>query len=261
MPWLADTHAHLDFPQFNEDLDRVLERARAAGLEFILNVGTSEASSGNVAGMSERHSLLWAAVGVHPHYASQVTRDCLDRLDELARSPRVIAIGETGLDFFRDRCPRNVQIAAFKGHLSLAANLGKPVIIHSRDAHSETLQVLRSEPIPHRKGIMHCFSGSAKEASAFLDLGFYISLAGPLTYPRAHELRLLLHEIPADRLLLETDCPYLSPQPYRSMRNEPSYIKTTYERAALALDLSLEQLAAQLRGNISRLFPEVGIES
>ncbi|MEW5785091.1 MAG: TatD family hydrolase [Bacillota bacterium] len=257
MPWLADSHAHLDFPQFKEDLASVLERAREAGLGFILNVATGEESSSRVVELCELSPLLWAAVGVHPHYAAQLSPLCLQRLAILSQNRRVLAIGETGLDYYRDHCPRDVQMDAFRAHLRLASSLDKPLIVHSREAHAETLRLMREEPLPLRNGIMHCFSGNRHEANAFLELGFYISVAGPVTYPRSHELRALMRAIPPERLLLETDAPYLSPQPFRSLRNEPAYIRATYERVALTLSMSIEKLAGQIQSNLLCLFPEI----
>ena len=255
MPALADTHAHLTFPDYDADLNLVLQRACDAGLEFILNVGTDLPTSRWAVGMCRRG--LWAAVGVHPHYADRVTPATLQDLAALAANPCVLAIGETGLDYYRNRCPRELQIESFKVHLRMATLLNKPVIIHSREAHAAILELLRQEPLPAKRGIMHCFSGSVAEARAFLDLGFHISLAGPVTYPRAHELRALLHQLPLDRLLLETDSPYLAPQPYRGLRNEPSYIQATYERVAAALGLDVARLADQINDNIRQLFPEI----
>ncbi len=213
MPALAVRERHLTFPDYDADLNLVLQRACDAGLEFILNVGTDLPTSRQAAGMCRRGRGLWAAVGVHPHYANRVTPAVLQEIAALAADPCVLAIGETGLDFYRNGCPRDLQVESFKAHLRMAALLDKPVIIHSREAHAVTLELLRQEPLPTQKGIMHCFSGSVAEAGAFLDLGFYISLAGPVTYPRAHELRALLHQLPPERLLLETDSPYLAPQP------------------------------------------------
>ncbi|NLY39753.1 MAG: TatD family hydrolase [Firmicutes bacterium] len=255
MPALADTHAHLTFPDYDADRNLVLQRAADAGLGFILNVGTDLPTSRWAVGMCRRG--LWAAVGVHPHYADRVTPATLQDLAALAANPCVLAIGETGLDYYRNRCPRELQIESFKVHLRMATLLNKPVIIHSREAHAAILELLRQEPLPAKRGIMHCFSGSAAEARAFLDLGFHISLAGPVTYPRAHELRALLHQLPLDRLLLETDSPYLAPQPYRGLRNEPSYIQATYERVAAALGLDVARLADQINDNIRQLFPEI----
>lgn len=259
MARLVDTHAHLDFPQFENDLDAVLERAFQAGVGLIINVGTSEKSSRQVISLSSRHPRLWAAVGVHPHYAGRVSSRWLERLSDLAKSPRVLAIGETGLDFYRNLSPPQVQDRLFREQLRLACRLDKPVIVHSRAAGAATLAVLKEEPLPSRAGVMHCFSGDINEALVYLELGFYLSVAGKVTYPRSHSLRDLLKEIPPERLLLETDAPYLSPQAYRGLRNEPAYIKATYERVSLVLDLAPEDLARRVESNARRLFPELSL--
>ncbi|HOJ84207.1 MAG TPA: TatD family hydrolase [Bacillota bacterium] len=250
---LIDSHAHLNFPQYKADLEQVLARAREAGVGMIINVGADESSSEAAVKLSESYPQLWASVGVHPHAAAGVSPRYRSKLADLAANRRVLAMGEMGLDFYRDLSPRPTQEKVFREQLELAAELNRPVIIHSRAAHARTLQVLR-EIRPPRAGIAHCFSGSSKELDAFLELGFYISIAGPVTYPRSHELRALLKEIPAGRLLLETDAPYLSPLPHRGKRNEPAFIRATYERVALALDMELDSLARQVQANITRLF-------
>lgn len=256
MTVLIDTHAHLDFPQFKKDLGEVLERARQAGVAAILNAGTDERSSKRSVELSRQYSWISAAVGIHPHGAVKVQDNWLDRIEALAGQDAVVAIGETGLDFFRNLSPRDVQERVFREHIRLACRVEKPVIIHSRQAHSETLKILKEEELPSPGGVMHCFSGDLRWAEAFLDLGFYISIAGPVTYPRSHELRDLLKYIPEDRLLFETDAPYLSPQAHRSERNEPAFIRLTYERAALALGMELDGLSKQVYLNAIRLFSD-----
>ncbi|NLA27219.1 MAG: TatD family hydrolase [Firmicutes bacterium] len=253
MARFIDTHAHLNFPQFRADLEQVLARSRAAGVGMIINVGSDETSSETAVALSETNPQLWAAVGIHPHSASGASSRYRSRLSGLAAKRRVLAIGEIGLDFYRDLSPRPIQERVFREQLELAAELNMPVIIHSREAHSRTVQILREMSTP-RAGIAHCFSGSKKDLDAFLELGFYISIAGPVTYPRSHALRALLKEIPAERLLLETDAPYLSPLPYRGKRNEPSFIKATYERVALVLEMELDSLAHLVQTNVTRLF-------
>jgi TatD DNase family protein len=253
---LIDTHAHLDFPQFKGDLELVLDRARKAGVVAVLNAGTDLRSSGRSVELSRQYPQISASVGIHPHGASGVQANWIEELEKMAGLDLVLAIGETGLDFFRNLSPRESQVDLFREHLRLACRVGKPVIIHSRDAHAETLRILKEEELPYPAGVMHCFSGDRHWADAFLDLGFYISIAGPVTYPRSHDLRDLLKFIPSDRLLLETDAPYLPPQAYRSERNEPAYIRLTYERAALALDLDPDELAKQVYLNAVRLFSD-----
>lgn len=256
MPLLVDTHAHLDFPQFRPDFKRVLERALEAGVVALLNAGADEDSSERSVELSKRYSWISASVGVHPHSAAKVSKGWLERLEKLASGTGVLALGEMGLDFYRNLSPREDQEAVFRDQLRLACRLDKPVIIHSRQAHSETLKVLSEEDLPKRVGVMHCFSGDHAQAEAFLGFGFYISIAGPVTYPRSQDLRDLLKSIPSDRLLLETDAPYLPPQAYRSERNEPAYIRLTYERVALELNLDIDELSRQVYLNAIRLFSD-----
>jgi len=257
---LIDTHAHLDFPQFKKDLDQVLDRAHRAGVVAVINAGTDERSSRRSVELSRRYPQVGAAVGIHPHGAARATTSWAEELESLARSENVLAVGETGLDFYRNFSPRQHQEELFREQLRLACRVQKPVIIHNREAHAETLRILKEEELPPAVGVMHCFSGDRRWAEAFLDLGFYISLGGPVTYPRSHELRDLLNYIPADRLLLETDAPYLAPQAYRSQRNEPAYVRLVYERAALALEQELDQLAEQLYVNAVRLFSDTLVD-
>ncbi len=256
MAFLIDTHAHLDFPQFRGDLPAVLERARETGVLAVLNIGTDETGSRRSIALSRLHEGISASVGVHPHGAAKVTAKTWSELEVMATEPEVLAIGETGLDFYRDLSPRNIQEEVFRGHLQLATRVNKPVVVHSRDAHDQIIDVLRDESLPSPVGVMHCFSGTEKQLKAFLDLGFYISIAGPVTYPRSHALRDLLKIIPQDRLLIETDAPYLSPQAYRGRRNEPAYIKLTYERVALALGLDLPDLTGRVYQNALALFSD-----
>ncbi len=257
---LIDTHAHLDFPQFNEDLNQVLQRARESGVIAVLNAGTDEQGSERSVELSKKYPQIGASVGIHPHDAARVSAGWLKKMEQLAGEKTVLAVGETGLDFYRDLSPREDQEQVFREQIRLACRVEKPVIVHSRKAHAETLQILKEEKLPSCAGVMHCFSGDRGQAEAFLELGFYISLAGPLTYPRSHNLRDLLNYIPEDRLLLETDSPYLAPQAYRSKRNEPSYVKLVYERAALTLGRDLEQLTEQIFVNAIRLFSDTLVD-
>lgn len=260
MTLLIDTHAHLDFPQFQKDLDQVLDRARQSGVAAVINVGTDMRSSERSVELSRKYPWISASVGIHPHGASHVQENWLEKLAILAQSGNVLAIGETGLDFYRNLSPKINQEKLFREHLRLACKVEKPVIIHSREAHSQTLTIVKEEDLPAKVGVMHCFSGDRHWAEAFLNLGFYISIAGPVTYPRSHDLRDLLKFIPADRLLLETDAPYLPPQAYRSQRNEPAYISLIYNRVALALDQDLDELAKQVYLNAVRLFSDTLVD-
>lgn len=219
---LFDTHLHLDDEAFEADADGVLARARAAGVLGFITVGTSLASSRRAIALAERHSDVHAAVAIHPHSAAEATPEALGDLAAMARHARVVAVGETGLDFYRNFAPRDAQVSAFRAHLSLAGELDLPVIIHNRDAHTEVMHIL-GEAAP-RRVIMHCFSGSLEVAGTCLDRGYYLGLGGPVTYRNARRAIEVARFVPPDRLVLETDAPYLPPEPHRGRRNEPAYL-------------------------------------
>jgi len=253
-PDLFDTHAHLHFPEFAGDLDAVLARARAAGVRGMVTIGTDVATSRAAVALAAREPDVWAAVGIHPHEASSADDTALVEIERLASDARVVAIGETGLDFFRNLSPREAQARAFRAQLALARRTGKPVLVHCRDAHEETLSLLAAEGTRERGGIMHCFSGDLAIARRCLDLGLLISLAGPVTYPKPGALHEVARMIPSDRLVVETDCPYLPPQPYRGKRNEPAYVAITAARVAELRGEPLIDLAARMSENARALF-------
>ena len=251
---LFDTHAHLHFPEFAGDLDAVLARARAAGVRRMVTIGTDVASSRAAVALAAREPDVWAAVGIHPHHATSADDAALVEIERLASAVRVVAIGETGLDFFRNLSPREAQARAFRAQLALARRAGKPVLVHCRDAHEETLSLLAAEGTRETGGIMHCFSGDLAIARRCLDLGLLISLAGPVTYPKPGALPEVARMIPSDRLVVETDCPYLPPQPYRGKRNEPAYVAITAARVAELRGEPLTDLAARMSENARALF-------
>jgi TatD DNase family protein len=252
---LFDTHAHLHFPEFDGDLPAVLQRARAAGVRWMLTIGTSVETSRAAVALAEREPDIYAAVGIHPHDAAEADDQAVEELPKLAESlSRVVAIGEIGLDFFRNLSPREVQIEVFRRQLELARQVRKPVLIHCRDAHAETLEILRAGRVREIGGIMHCFSGDEEVARQCLDLGLLISIAGPVTYPNARKLPAVVKLVPADRLVVETDCPFLPPQPYRGKRNEPAYLPITATRVAELKGVPVETLGAQMATNALRLF-------
>jgi TatD DNase family protein len=252
-PDLFDTHAHLHFPEFAGDLDAVLERARAAGVRRILTIGTDVPTSRAAAALASREPDVWAAVGIHPHEAAEADEAALAEIERLAGGPRVVAIGETGLDFFRDLAPREAQEGAFRSQLALARRIGKPVLVHCRDAHDQTLGLIGETDVSTYGGIMHCFSGDVGIARRCLDLGLLVSLAGPVTYPKPGALPEVARFVPADRLVVETDCPFLPPQPYRGKRNEPAYLATTAARVAELRGEPLAELAARMSENARAL--------
>jgi len=251
---LVDTHAHLHFPEFAGDLEAGLERARAAGVRCMVTIGTDVESSRAAVALAGREPDVWAAVGIHPHAAGQADEAQLAEIERVAAAPRVVAIGETGLDFFRLLSPRDAQERLFRAQLALARRLRKPVLVHCRDAHEETLAILAEARVGEAGGgIMHCFSGDAGEARRCLDLGLFISLAGPVTYPKARALPEVAKVVPADRLVVETDCPFLPPQPYRGKRNEPAYLAVTAARVAELRGEPLEELASRMSENARTL--------
>lgn len=251
---LVDTHAHLDGERFTGEVSQVIERAAAAGVSRILTVGCDLASSRASVALAEAHPELYAAVGIHPHDALTVDAAALDELRRLAAHPRVVAIGETGLDFYRDRAPRPAQRDAFRAQIRLARELGKPLIVHDRDAHDEILAILREEQAAAAGGVLHCFSGDLTMAKACLELGFYLSIAGPVTYPKNEELREVVRAVSVDRLLVETDCPYLAPQSRRGKRNEPALVAETAAKVAEIKGLTLDDVARVTTLNAFTLF-------
>jgi len=253
---LIDTHAHLDFKQFSKDLDSVLARAAAAGVAAIVNAGADERSSRQAIKLSKKYKQISAAVGVHPHDADNLKDDWLVNMENMASEDCVLAIGETGLDYYRNLSSAEKQVEVFCQHIELANRLEKPLIVHTRNASEETYRVLKENLASSTTGVMHCFSGDLKDLDSFLTLDFYISLAGPVTYPRSEQLREVVSYIPSNRLLLETDSPYLPPQTVRGKRNEPAYIREIYEQVALILNLELDQLADQVYLNALRLFSD-----
>ena len=255
--FLTDTHTHLDFPHFDGDRERVIERAATAGVRAIVDVGTDQASSQAAVALAEAYPQIYAAVGVHPHDAKTVTKEVLEKLGALASHPKVVAIGEIGLDFYRDLSPRDKQRQAFQQQLALASEIGKPVIIHDRDAHSEVMAILRRwiEGGHQPAGVLHCFSGDLTMAQEAIELGFYISIAGPVTFKNARSLRELVRQLPVEKLLVETDCPYLTPHPHRGKkRNEPAYVKFVAQEVARVKGLSLEEVARVTSDNAQALF-------
>ena len=251
---LADSHAHLDLEDHFPDQAAVLHRARAAGVLLVINVATGLADARQVMDTAAKSPGMVAIVGVHPHGAGRLTEPDLETLTALAADPKVVAVGEIGLDFYRRRWPADVQEHWFRRQLDLAVTLQKPVVIHTREATPVTLEVLRDYRGRLPGGVMHCFGGSRPEAQAFLDLGFHLSFSGTLTYPKAGPLREVAREVPLDRVLVETDCPYLPPQHWRGKRNEPAYVVATARQLAEIRRLSLEEVAAATWENTLQVF-------
>lgn len=255
LPPLVDTHAHLDSGQFSHDREAVIARALANGVTRMLTVGTDLASSCLNAEIARAHPAIYAAAGIHPHDALTASEATLKQLQELIVSePKIVAVGEIGLDFYRDRAPRDAQRDAFRRQIRLAREVGKPVIVHDRDAHQEVLQILREENAREVGGVLHCFSGDPAMARECLELGFYLSFPGTITYPKNEQARQVVQGVPVDRLLVETDCPYLAPQAYRGRRNEPAYVRHTAEAIAAIKGLTVADVARITTLNSFRLF-------
>ncbi len=251
---LADTHVHLNDKQYKNDWEETAARALQAGVVFMSNIGYDLPSSRLAVKMAGGKNGLYATVGIHPHDALTLNDASFEELHSLACHPRVVAIGEIGLDYYRDFSPREAQRSAFRQQMGLARELGKPVVIHDRDAHEEVLKILREEKAREVGGILHCFSGSWEMAREAIKMGFYISFAGPVTYKNARRLPEGARQVPVDRLLIETDCPYLTPEPYRGRRNEPLYVTLVAEKMAELRGIELEELAVATLSNARTLF-------
>ena len=223
-----DSHAHIDGPEFDDDRVEIIERARAVGVSAILNVGTGDPHSGafeRAVALGQKHDSVYTAIGTHPHDARHYDDKAEEKIQSLIQSKRVLAWGEIGLDFHYDNSPRDVQVEVFKRQLRAARDCNLPVVIHTREAESETIEILKSEyDGAERRGVFHCFSGSKDLAQRAIELGFMISFSGIITFKKADELRDVARAVPLERLLIETDCPYLAPIPYRGKRNEPAYV-------------------------------------
>jgi len=251
---LVDSHCHLDSEQFDADREAAIQRAQEAGIERILAIGTGNGPPDLETGirLAGQHPFIYATVGIHPHDAAKATSATIDRLAELARVPKVLAIGEIGLDYHYDFSPRDVQRSVFSAQLALAARAGKPIVIHTREAWDDTLAILREHGLPFG-GIMHCFTGGPSEAEQALDLGFHLSFGGILTFPKADDVRKSAALAPENRLLVETDSPYLAPVPHRGKRNEPAFIVETVRRLAEVRGWSPEHAAEVTTRNFARL--------
>ena len=257
---LIDSHCHIDGEAFDGDRDDVVRRAREAGVAAMLNVGTGDPHSNDfikAVAVAEKYENVFAAVGVHPHDAKLYNDRAEEHLIGLVRSSRkVIAWGEIGLDFYYDHSPREVQADVFRRQIRKARELDLPIIIHSRDADDETVEILREECSyeDFRGGIMHCFGGTPAMAESLMRVGFYISFAGNVTFKKAENLRDAARVVPLDRLLVETDCPFLTPVPFRGKRNEPAYVASTAAFLADLYGIGIEELAAATTANFCGLF-------
>lgn len=250
---MIDSHCHLDDSKFDDDREQTIQRALDAGVDRLLAIGTGNGPPDLEAAirLANRYPFIYATVGVHPHDAAKATEETWQKLKELAAHPKVLAIGEIGLDYHYDFSPRPVQAAAFEMQLAIARDAGKPIVIHTREAWEDTLNLLGCSQT--NGGIMHCFTGDAAQARQALDLGLHLAFGGVLTFPRAEELREAARIAPEDRILVETDCPYLAPVPHRGKRNEPAFMVETVRRLAEVRGVTPGHIAEATTANFERL--------
>jgi TatD DNase family protein len=248
-----DTHTHLNDKRFHSDQEAVIKRAQAAGVDHMVNIGFDEHSSRESLALAQKYDFIYAAVGVHPHDAKSANQATWDALSKLAAQPRTVAWGEIGLDYYRDLSPRDVQQRVFIEQIELANEAGLPIIIHDRAAHGDVLKIIR-EHRAENGGIFHSYAGSWEMAKEILKLGYYISFSGPVTYKNARQTVEVAENVPADRFLLETDCPYLTPEPLRGKRNEPAYVLHTAAKVAELRQISVAEAGRLSTENVRRLF-------
>ena len=251
---LIDSHAHLEMQEFKKDLEAVIQRAKGSGVEYIFTVGTEKKDWKRAVEIADSHPSIYAILGVHPHNAKEIDDQTYPTLRGLCRNGKVKAYGEIGLDFFRNLSPRDIQLKRFREQIGLAKELDLPIVIHDREAHRETLEILKSEKAEESGGIIHCFSGDYEMAKACLDMGFYISIPGSITFKNAEGFRKIVERIPLESLLVETDAPFLTPEPFRGKRNEPSYVRYTAQKVAEIKKVSLEKVAEITTENALRVY-------
>ncbi len=255
---LVDSHCHLDFPDFADDLDAVMGRAAAAGVGVMLTINTHLTRFERTLAVAERFDNVWCTVGIHPHEAGTEPAAEVERLVELSRHPKVVGFGETGLDYFYDKSPRERQRDSFRAHLAAARTTGLPVVVHTRDADADTAAILEEEMAKGAfTGLIHCFSSGPDLAARAVDLGLMVSVSGIVTFKKTEALRATLAAVPLERLLVETDCPYLAPVPYRGKRNEPAYVAATAAALAAVKGVAAADLEAATTANFFRLFTKV----
>lgn len=251
---IIDSHAHLDDVAFSGVIDMVMSRARAAGVEAVINPGADVASSKAAVAIATAYPEVYALAGIHPHEAAGAGGEAIDEIAAILSAPKVVGIGEIGLDYYRELSPRDDQLRVFRAQMDLAREMGLPVQIHSRDAHSDTLKVVQEYSRRVPAIVMHCYSGSVEMAHELVRLGCHISLAGPVTYRNARKLVEVAAQISLDRLLVETDSPYLPPSPYRGQRNEPAYVVEVVQKIAEIRNTSFQEVAAATSANVAGIF-------
>ncbi|NWF93325.1 MAG: TatD family hydrolase [Syntrophaceae bacterium] len=251
---LIDSHAHLEMPEFKRDLNEVIQRAKESGVGYIFTVGTEKKDWKRALEIANSYPSVYAILGVHPHRAKEIDDQTYPTLRELCRDGKVKAYGEIGLDFYRNLSPREVQIKRFREQVGVAKELGLPIVVHDREAHQETLEVLRSERAEECGGIIHCFSGDYEMARSCIDMGFFISIPGSITFKNAEGFREIAKRLPLESLLVETDAPFLTPEPFRGKRNEPVYVRYTAQKLAEIKKVSFEKVAEATSANALRVY-------
>jgi TatD DNase family protein len=251
---LIDSHAHLEMPEFRQDLTEVIQRAKASGVEYIFTVGTEKKDWARALEIAHSYPSVYAVLGVHPHNAREINDEAYSTLKRLCRDEKVKAYGEIGLDFYRNLSPRAVQLKRFREQIVLAKELKLPIVIHDREAHQETLGILKSEKAEDCGGIIHCFSGDDHMAKECIEMGFYISVPGTVTFKNTGGFQEIIKGLPLESLLIETDAPFLAPVPFRGKRNEPSYVRYTAQKVAEIKKVSLEKVAEVTTENALRVY-------
>jgi TatD DNase family protein len=251
---LIDSHAHLEMPDFGKDLEEVVQSAKNSGVEYIFTVGTEGKDWKRALEIAHSHPFIFAILGVHPHNAREVSDQDYSTLKDHCRDEKVKALGEIGLDFYRNLSPRDIQMNRFREQVGLARELNLPIVIHDREAHQETMEVLKSEKAEKIGGIIHCFSGDSRMAKECIDMGFYISIPGSITFKNAERFQDIVRGLPLDHLLVETDAPFLAPVPFRGKRNEPGYIRYTARKIAEVKRISFEEVAEATTRNAFHIF-------
>lgn len=251
---LFDTHAHYDDSKFDKDRDEVIEKVRKSGVSHIVNAASNICSAVECIALAQEHDFIYAAVGVHPHNVEDINDSTIVTLADFARNRKVVAIGEIGLDYYYDNAPREVQKHWFARQIALAKSISLPVIIHDRDAHEDTMKIIKAEDAKAVGGVFHCYSGSVEMAREVLKNNFYISIGGAVTFKNAVKLIEVAKFVPDDRLLIETDCPYMTPEPHRGKRNDSGYIRLVAEKIAGIKGMSFEEIAEVTSRNAKELF-------
>ncbi len=249
-----DSHAHLDDDRFNEDRDSIIEAIRKNDIDIVVNIGADLSSSIRSIKLSEEYDFIYAVVGVHPHDAKTMDDNTINLIKTFAAKEKVVAIGEIGLDYYYDNSPRDIQKKRFIEQIELAKDLDMPIVVHTRDAAGDTMEIIKNAQDGRLRGVMHCYSGSVEQAFEYIDLGFCISLGGPVTFKNSRVSKEVAKAIPLDKMMIETDSPYLTPEPYRGKRNNPMYVKYVAEKIAELREVSIEEIGRVTSENTKRLF-------